>query len=221
MKIDPFTVSVFENFAQINTIIWLNEGNVLETASSSHSLLARVTVDPVFPKTCGLYNASRFVNILKMYQEPEIEFKDTQLFVGIGSRQTRLGYGEPSLFDIVRLPKSFKFPTSDIKASISSVVLRDLDKAVRVLGVEDLIIKGDGKELTISAMDLEDETSNYHSIYLGQTDRTFKAVIKHSNMTLLPMDYDIEIVANKKEPTVKFTSNRIQYLAALDESSEF
>lgn len=221
-KIDPFTVTVLENFAVINPLTWINEGSMLETASVSRSLIARANVDTVFPKSFGLFRLSQFINILNLYHEPEVSFEDIQLVVSSGIRSTKLSYGDPNLFkEEWKVPVGFKFPSSDIKASISSVVLRDLEKAVRYLGVEDLVIEGNGKDLTITATTTEKVGSNYHTICLGDTDRTFKAIVKHANMTLLPLDYEVEVIANKQTPALKFISDRIQYLVALDESSEF
>ena len=219
-KIDSFAFSVLENFATINTQVWINEGNVLETVAPSKSIVARATVDTVFPKTFGLYHLNRFIQALSLYNEPDVTFEDTRLVVSSGMRSTKFSYGDPVLFKPCRIPDKMTFPSSDIKASISSVVIRDLEKAARILGVEFFVIQGNGEVLTVSALDVEDPGSNYHRIQLGETDKKFKAVVKASNMLLLPLDYEIEVIPHEDRPSLKFVSDRIQYLVALDESSE-
>lgn len=221
MKIGTFTLSVLENFAAINPAAWIAEGNVIETVSPTKAIVARVTVDTTFPRNFGLYRVNQLIQTLSMYQDPEITFRETELVVSSGMRSTKLAYGDPTLFKPCTIPSTFKFPTSEIKTSISSVVLNDLHKAVRVLGVEDLVIEGDGASLRIFAKNAEDKGSNYHAIRLGDTDKTFTAVVKHANMTLLSEDYEVEIVADKKHPALKFSTNRIEYVVALDEKSEF
>jgi hypothetical protein len=222
MKIDPFTLSVLENFAVINPAVWINEGNVLETVSPTRAVVARVNVEVPFPKSFGLYRLHQFIQVLNLYHEPDVTFEDTHVLVssGLGGRSTKITYGDPTLFGPCQVPDKMKFPSSDIKTSISSVVLRDLAKAARVLGVEDLVIEGNGKYIAFSVLDTKNTASNYHTISLGETDKKFKAIVKHSNMTLLPHDYDIEIVI-KGNPQLKFTSDRIKYLVAVEEGSEF
>jgi hypothetical protein len=220
LKIDTFTVTVLENFAAINPATWINEGSLLETVSQTRAIIARVNVDTVFPKSFGLYRLSHLIQTLGIYNEPDVSFEDTHLLVSSGMRSTKIAYGDPALFEVHQKVKSMKFPTSNIKTSISSVVLRDLDKAVRILGVPDIVIEGDGKEITICATKVEDVGSNYHSIRLGDTDQTFKAVIKHQNLIFLPEDYEVEVIASKKTPSVMFIADRVKYQVALDESSK-
>jgi hypothetical protein len=222
MKIDAFMMTALENFAAINSAAWLDAGNVIGTVSPTKALVARVEVDTEFPRSFGLYKLGCFINVLGMYKEPEITFEDTHLLVSDSSqRSTKITYGDPTLFDDFQKAWGLEFPSSDIKTSFSAELLRDMDKAIRVLGVSDLIIEGDGKVLTITATNFREPGCNYHSVQLGETDSTFKAVIKHANMTLLPANYEVEIIPNKRTPSIKLTAPRIKYLVALDKDSKF
>lgn len=220
MKIDPYTISVLENFASINPAVWINEGNILETVSPSKSVIARATVETTFPKSFGLYRVAQLINVLGMYSDADVTFENTYLTVASGIRTTKLSYGDPKLCEPCQVPAGYKFPTSDIKASISAVVLKDLANAARYLNAEDYVIQGDGECLLATATSNSKPGTNYHNIQLGHTDKTFKAVMKRTNVILLPEDYEVEVIANDL-PSIKFASSRVQCVVALDESSEF
>lgn len=220
MKIDPYTISVLENFASINPAVWINEGNILETVSPSKSVIARATVETTFPKSFGLYRVAQLINVLSMYSDADVTFENTYLTVSSGMRSTKLSYGDPKLCEPCQVPAGYKFPSSNIKASISGVVIKDLSKAARTLSVEDYTLQGDGERLLAVATSNSKPGSNFHTVQLGHTTNTFKAIMKHSNVTLLPEDYEVEIIAGDL-PSIKFASSRVQYIVALDESSEF
>jgi hypothetical protein len=221
MRIDSFTMTVLDNFAAISSAAWIDAGNVIGTVSPTKALVARVEVETEFPKSFGLYRLGCFINVINMYKEPEVTFEDTHLLVSDSPRSTKITFGDPDLFDDFRKASKLNFPTSDIKTTFSAELLRDIDKAVRVLGVPDLVVQGNGETLSVMATNVREPGCNYHTIQLGETDKTFKAIIKHSNMTLLPANYEVEIVPNKRTPSLKLTAPRIQYLVALDKDSEF
>jgi len=221
MKIDPYTISVLENFASINPAVWINEGNILETVSPSKSIIAHAAVETTFPKSFGLYRVAQLINVLSMYSDADVTFEDTHLTVSSGMRTTKLSYGDPKLCEPCQIPATYKFPTSsNIRASISAVVLKDLSKAARFLAVEDYTIQGDGERLLAVATSSSKPGSNFHTVQLGHTEHTFKAVMKHSNVLLLPEDYEVDVVAGDA-PSIVFTSSRVKYVVALDDSSEF
>ena len=69
-------------------------------------------------------------------------------------------------------------------------------RGVNTLNLPDIAVKGDGKELSIVAVDKKTPSNDY-SISLGETDKKFTAYFKTENMKMLPDDYDVAISQQK------------------------
>lgn len=220
MKIDSFTISVLENFASINSSIHIKEGNILETIQPlSKAVKATATVDTVFPRSFSLYSLWKFISVLNMYKDPDVIFQENEVTInGVGGgRSTTLLYSEDSTVDKVP-DKKMKLPTIDVTTYIASNTMKDIEKARRVLKVDEVLLVGDGKSVFIQTTDSSNPLGDVHSVSLGTTDKTFKAVFRADNLLLMSDDYDVEIC---KKGIARFKSDRVEYFIAVEDSSEF
>ena len=218
MKIDPFTISVLENFASINSTLLIKEGNVLETISESKMIKAKAEVDTTFPKKCAFYDLWKFISMYHHYDDPEITFEDKFLTIHSGTCSTRLLYAEESL--VTKMPKkNVLWNNVEATTYLSSLVMKDINKARKVLHFDSVVIQGDGGHIYIKTIDSKKPSGDTHCINLGETDKTFEAVFKAENLILLPDDYEVELSSSFVS---KFTSSRLTYYIALDaETSKF
>lgn len=216
MKIDPFTISVLENFASINQSLFIKEGNVLETMSVSKTIKAVAQTETKFPINCGFYNLWKFISVLHLYDDPDVLFGEQSVIVSSGSSSTQIFYSEDGLVDKVS-EKHVVFPDPLVKTFLSSTVLKDINKARKLFRFEDIFLVGDGTELFIETADASGASYDRHVIKLGQTDQIFQAIFKANNLALLPDDYEVELTNRVS----KFTSSRLTYYIALEEKSQF
>jgi hypothetical protein len=92
-------------------------------------------------------------------------------------------------------------------------------RGVNTLNLPDIAVKGDGKELSIVAVDKKTPSNDY-SISLGETDKKFTAYFKTENMKMLPDDYDVAISQQKISHFIA-KGKPIKYWIAIEPDSEF
>lgn len=218
MKIDSFTISVLENFATIHPSIHIKEGSILETMQPlTKAIKATAVVDTVFPRSFSLYNLWKFISVLNMYKDPDVIFGEDAIKIGGGNRITKLLYSEDGLVDKVP-SKKMKLPSVDVTTYIASHAMKDIEKARKVLKVEEVLVVGDGKIVSIQAADSSNPLGDVHSVDLGTTDKTFKAVFRAENLMIMSNDYDVEIC---RDGIARFKNDRLEYFIAVEDSSEF
>jgi len=220
MKIDSFTVSVLENFASISPSIHIKEGNILETMQPvSKAVKATAVVQTIFPRTFSLFNLWKFISVLNMYKDPDVLFEEEEIVVygAGGGRTTRLRYSEDEL--VAKVPdKKMKLPSVDVTTYLPSNVMKDLEKARRVLKTEEVHIVGQDGTVSIQIADSSNPLSDTHSISLGTTDKTFRAIFRADNLLLMPDDYDVAVCS---KGIARFNSAHVEYFIAVEDDSEF
>ena len=92
--------------------------------------------------------------------------------------------------------KTINMPDKYVTFTLSKDNLAKLMRGVNTLNLTDIAVKGDGKELSIVAVDKKTPSNDY-SISLGETDKKFTAYFKTENMKMLPDDYDVAISQQK------------------------
>jgi hypothetical protein len=217
MKIDANTIAVLKNFAKINPSILIQEGNVLKTMSTSKTIMAKATVPTNFPKRCAIYNLDKFLSTLSLYNDPELNFSENSIGISDTNRQGRCVYADES--NIVKAPdKELNLPSVDASFRLTNETLKDIEKALGVLSVPEIVVVGDGSDITIQAADTKNPSGDTYSIKIGTTDKTFKAIFKSENIRIIPGDYDVDISARGIS---RFRGKEAEYWIAVEQSSTF
>jgi len=192
MKLHDETVSVLKNFAAINKNILIRPGNVIRTVSPSKTVMGKAVVQDEFPTDVCLYELNRFLNTLGLFNNPDIEFKDTHLTIQSGPSSIRYSYANPELL-VVAKDKDLEVSDYFDTIHLTSEVLMALDRARKTLALEEVSIESDGENLYVKAIDASGTTDDEFALQLGKADRKFKAVIKSENLELMPSSYDVSI----------------------------
>ena len=217
MQISSSTITVLKNFSSINPSIVIKEGNVIETISSSKTIKAKARVDTTFPRRFAMYNLNKLISMVSLFDKPEVTFDDNSLTVSDGAKSTHLTYSDEST--IIKPPeKEIKLPSVDVSVSVTDGNIKDVEKALGVLSVPDIIISGDGSKIYLQAADSKNPTGDSYSIDIGSTDKTFRAIFKAENIKVLPGDYTIEICS---KGISKFYNDDVEYFIAVESSSTF
>ena len=72
MKLTSRTLQVLKNFSTINPSLLFKNGSVITTMSPNKTVMARATVGEVFPQTYAIYDLSRFIGVLSMFNDPDV-----------------------------------------------------------------------------------------------------------------------------------------------------
>ena len=220
MKLTKKTISILTNFSDINQSILVKKGSSLRTISVMKNILAEVTVTEEFPRDFAIYDLPQFLKVLKIYQDPELVFTDDN-YVTIKENKNRSRYffADPNVI-VVPPDKPLVLPSKDVCFQLDQSQLNNLIAAANTLGLPDLSVVGDAGVIRIAVLDKKNDTSNDHSIIVGESDQEFVFNFKVENIKILPGMYDVVI---SSQNLAEFTNQNhdLKYFIALEPDSTY
>ena len=81
MKLSAKTFNVLKNFSTINPSILIKEGSTLSTISPTKTILAKATVPDVFPCNVAIYDLSRFIRSVSLFENPDFDFGEKSVTI--------------------------------------------------------------------------------------------------------------------------------------------
>lgn len=216
MKIDANTLTVLKNFAKINPGIVIKRGNVIKTISPQKSIIAISNVTTVFEKDFSLYNLDRFIATLALFEEPDLTFHDKHVNIKDSKRSMDYVYCDEMLIK-PRLEKEYVIPSEDVQFNLMNEDLKDVEKAMNILGYKNIFITGDGINIYLQTLSEHSKLEGY-SIKIGESDKIFKACFKPQNLIIIPDDYEVTLCKNNSS---LFKSSKVRYNIVLEDNSHF
>ena len=217
MKFDAKTIAVLENFQAINPAIVIEPGSVLKTISVSGSIFASAKVPEVFPLKIGIYELSKFLGILSLSKESDVEFKDGFMIISQGDTKVRYSYSDTSLIETP--PDGDVEMDATLTFNLSADVLTKVLKAAAVLKYNEVAITGRDGILSIATIASKDpENATRYSVNIGTTDKDFTFVIGEEILRLVKTDYKVTI---DKGGISHFFSPSLEYWIGLSEKSKY
>ena len=193
MKLSDQTIEVLQNFSTINQSLLFKSGDVLRTVSPQKTVLAEVTVPDNFESEFGIYDLGQFLSAMTLIDDAELNLGDNSMNINNGNGMSiTYRYADPSM--IVTPPeKGIALPDIDAEFSLSDTILKNVLQAARVLGLPDIIVEGDGTNISISAGDSKNSSMNNYSQNIVESDSKFRHVFKVDNMKMMMLQYNVEI----------------------------
>ena len=218
MKLSENTINILKNYAVINPSLLVKPGNVLSTVSPVKSIFAKATVEENFPSQFAIYELSKFLGVISLFNEPELDFGEKQMTIISGSKSLNYTYADPSM--IVTPPeKDINFPEPDIEFNITQEELQKVVRATGVLQLPDIAVIGDGSTLKMSSTNSKNPTTDVFNIKVGETAKTFNMIFKAENIIkLLSANYNVKI---SSRGLALFTADTIRYYVATEANSSF
>ena len=219
MKLDPKTVSVLKNFSSINPSILFKEGSELRTISPTKNILAKAKVNQEFESQFAIYDLSRFLGVLSLFDNPDLNVNEKFVTIKDGQRKLNYTFADASAI-IVPPDKDINLEGKNVAATVevTSKSLDDVLKGLAVLRLPELAFVADGYTVALQAIDTKNPSSDVYSVDLGPTDKTFKAVFKAENIKILPGDYAVTIYP---DGIAAFAGTDVDYWIAMETSSNF
>lgn len=216
MNIDTKTTQVLKNFAKINPSIVFKEGNVVKVISPTKTIMAKATVPTTFDRRFAIYNLDRFLSAVSLFTNPDLSFGEKSVTISEDHRVTKYSYADESTF--IKVPeKDIELPSVDVSFRLSNTALKEVEKALGVLGLPEIVVRGENGKMLLQASDTKSPNDVY-SVELGETDKTFCAVFKTENIKILPGDYDVSICSRGIS---HFKGEDIEYWIAVEQHSTF
>jgi len=217
MKIDTNTINVLKNFSKINPSILIQEGNTLKTISTSKTIMAKATVSTEFGRRFAIYNLDRFISTLSLFADPDLKFSEQFVDISEGGKKIQYRYTDES--NITKAPdKEINLPSIDVSFQLTNENLKDVERAAGVLGLPEIVVFGDGTNISLQAADSKNISGDIYSIIIGETNKTFRAIFKTENIKIIPGEYEVSI---SSRGISHFSGKEAEYWIAVEQTSTF
>jgi hypothetical protein len=192
VKLSPRTIQILKNFNSIEKSIWVKPGNVLALQNGPRSLAVRAIVDSEFDKEFAIYDLSRFLGVLSLFNDPDLEFGEKQVVVSDSSQRVNYTYAKT---DFLNPPLNKKIVLSqvDAKFTLTPIHLSNVMKSLSILELPELFVSGDGSNILLQAGDIKTPSSDTYSAVVGQTDKNFRYVFNPDNIKFISDTYEVEL----------------------------
>jgi hypothetical protein len=220
MKFSERTITILKSFSSINKSILMSEGKTLKTITPEKTLVASASITETIPSQACIYDLSRFLSILSLYNDPDIEFNDKYFIISEGKRRTKYIYADVSM---IHTPpdKEIKIPSSDVVVDVKWEDLQSVLKAAGVLQFSEVAFVGEDGKCYLKAINSDPNTkdgTDDYGVEIGETGDTFKIIIKTDNLKLLPQDYSVTLCA---KGISQFKAKDVTYFVAIDSKSTY
>jgi hypothetical protein len=223
MRLTKSTIQILSNFASINSNIVIDQGNTIRTISEAKNILAKATVEETFDSEFGVYDLNEFLGVLKLVDNPNLNFQDDFVIISDESGLTNIKYFFSDTEMLTKAGKDVRMPEGDVKLDLSEDILQKLRSAAGALGHSEMLIQGiDNGLAKVTVTTSDNSTANTFSIEIPATSDvyTYKFVYNINNLKMLSGDYEVEI-SSKLISKLTNKSNGLQYWIALEKSSTY
>lgn len=214
MKFSNETISVLKNFSMINPGLVFKPGSVIRTMHPQKTVMASATVSENFEKVARVYDLSRFLATLSLFDDPDVEFTETKFIISSGKSKVSYTYAAEAM--VVSPPeKEIKFPNAEAEVSLKWKDIDSVIKAAGVLKLSEIAFVSDGSTISLAAVDSKNSTADAYDVIVaeGVDVPEFRMIIKVENLRLMQNDYQ---VALSTKGLAHFKSNKAEYYIALE-----
>lgn len=216
MKISSRTTRILKNFNDINTGIYIKTGNVIETISHGRNIWAKALVDEDFPDNFAIYDLGKFLGVLALFKEPDVEISRDVLLIKEGSNKAAYRCAEPEMLKTKPPEKAIPEFNYDTAFSLPADTLKDVLKAASTLALQDILITGENGKISLKVLDTKEPTSHTYGVELGDTNVNFSLHFVCDTLKILPADYKVEVCIEKDFARFSSDEGNLEYLLAAE-----
>lgn len=214
MQISNETLNVLKNFSSINPSVLFKPGQTLRTISPQKTVMAAATITETVPSEAAVYDLSRFLATLGLFDKPEVEFGDNKFSISAGRSKLKYTYASPTM--IISPPdKDIKLPDPELSVAIPWKTIDSVIRAAGVLSLGEVAFIANENKVTVSAIDSKNPTADSFDIVIKDDydGAPFTMVIRTDNLKLMPADYDVSL---SSKGMAHFKSDTVQYWIAVE-----
>ena len=213
MKLTLDTIEILNNFASVCNNLQFKAGDVVKTKSTRGTIRAEAKLNQSFPRDFAIYDLNRFISVLSLYKEPELDFKNDYVEIKEDNRTLRYVYTDSKMIVSVDYSKGANLPPELTKFTLTAEHLSRALKAAKLLNLPNLVIQGETGKVSLIVTDIKNATSDNYDIEVCDTTENFKLTFQRDVLVMLPEDYEVTIYGG---PITKLSSAKVTYyLAAL------
>ena len=217
MKFSENTLAILKNFSEINPSVVFKPGNVIRTMSPQKTVMSAATIEEKVEAIAPVYDLRRFLATLSLFDNPEVEFKETKF--AVTSDRSRVNYTYAAESMITSPPdRDITVPNPEVNVKLHWDDIQKVIRAASVLQLSEIAFKGDGQSVSLAAIDSKNPTADTYYVVIGESESHFEMVIKVENLKLMPKNYDVSL---SSKGLAHFKSDTIQYWVAIEKNSKF
>tara|TARA_B110000305_G_scaffold153260_1_gene169874 strand:- start:195 stop:731 length:537 start_codon:yes stop_codon:yes gene_type:complete len=176
--------------------------------------MAAATIGETVEQQAGVYDLSRFLATLSLFENPEVVFGTDRFTIKGGKSELKYTYTSESL--IVSPPeKDIVVPDPEATINVSWQAIDSVIRATGVLQLPEVAFSSDGSTITLSAVDSKTSTADSYDVIIAEGVETppFNMIIKTDNLKLVPTDYEVTL---SSKGMAHFKSDKVQYWIAIE-----
>lgn len=215
LKLSRGTIEALTNLSTVNNSIRLDAGNVVVSMSPGRDVIARVGIPDELPESVPIYEGLKeLLALLKLFDDPEIRFRGTNLVVRQGRNSQTFRYAAPDLFGTDN-NASVRVPNGDpadreieyvYDFQLTTDEMDKIKKAAAITGAPHFVVrtKGDTNQLEAVCTDKDNpDSTNEYSVELGSTSdiRDTQVAFLIANMKMIPGDYEVRVRVSSEKGT--------------------
>ena len=172
MKFSERPLTILKSFSTINKSILMKEGNVLKTITPEKTLVAKATITDQIPSQACIYDLSRFLSILGLYKDPDVEFHDKYFTIAEGKQRTKYAFADISMIHAAP-EKDIELPTGADDYGIEIGETSDEFKVI--IKTDNLKLLPQDYQVTLCAKGISEFKGNDATYYVAiDTKSTYK-----------------------------------------------
>ena len=161
MNLSSDTVAILKNFSDINQNILVKPCNKIQTISTLKNILAEAEVSEQFEQEFAIYDLPEFLRAVDLFDKSDLKFNGGQnITIADSNSKQAIKYFFADKSVVVAPSKVITMPDKYVTFSLKKDIFAKLMKGVSTLGLPDIVVVGDGKEIKLVATDKKTPSSN-------------------------------------------------------------
>ena len=197
MQISNQTIQILKNFAMINPSIAFEPGTELQTVAPTKTVMAKVKISEALPTKGAIYDLSRFLGVVSLFEKPEFDFTETQVVVRGGRSSVNYTFADSSMIITPPKDKQITIDQPDVAIDIPGEKIQAVLKAAAVLQLPEVSIMCDGSQVYLQALDSKNPSADDYKVELQDwaNESVFKFIFKTENFKMMQYDYNVKITS--------------------------
>lgn len=217
MKLSKRTLTILKNYAAINSNWMIKKGNVQSTISVNKTIVGNATFEEDFPQEFGIYDLQELLNVISLFEEPEVEFTDNCIKINQG-KNSIVYYGSDE--SVLVYPKKFpELGEPELEFDMSEADINAILRTSSILKTTDIrFINTDGN-FSVVVGDSKTKTANSFIQQLPNVESdigNFVMKLNTKNMVFIPQDFRVQVLGKR---ITKFIGETVTYYVIIEQDS--
>lgn len=219
MKLESRTLQILKNFASINPSLLFKPGNVISTiAPLSKAVKAEATVAETFPSEFAIYDLSKLLAVISLFESPEVTVNASSLTIRQGSQAVDFRFADKNAI-IAPPDKKLVLPNPEISFTLPAATYQGIMKALGVLQLPEIAVEGDETGIYLATVDSKNESSNTYRVQVAESNgHNFNMIFRADNLKIMVIDYEVQI---SSRGISHFKGDGVEYWVATEANSKF